>query len=219
MAFLTVDEKQRIAEAIKDAECRTSGEIVTVIARTSDGYAFIPLLWGSGLALLTPLYFSLHDIAVRWDLAWNAGTSLQVDFLGVYMLQLVVFIGFGLLFRWQPIKMRVIPKAVKRRRAARMARQQFLEQGVHRTAGRTGVLLFVSVAERYVEVLADSGINDKVGPDTWDGLVANFVAKVKADQVAEGFLEAVATCGTLLAEHFPKPPSDKNELPNHLIEF
>ena len=156
---------------------------------------------------------------MRWELTWSAGSGFQVELLDVYALQLAVFVGFGLLFRWQPLKMRLIPKSVKRRRAARVARQQFLEQGVHRTEGRTGILIFVSVAEHYVEVLADSGINEKVEAGAWDSLVTAFVAKVKAGQVADGFLEAIATCDAVLAEHFPRPQGDKDELPNHLIEI
>ena len=205
MAFLSDREKHDIAEAIKEAENKTSGEIVTVIARTSDGYAFIPLLWAAVVALVAPLPFVVLD--------------LPFADLEIYMIQLAVFILLGALFRWTPLKMRLIPAGIKRLRAAHMARQQFLAQGLHRTAGRTGVLLFVSVAERYVEVLADSGINDKVEAGTWDGLVAGFLAKVKAGQVAEGFLEAIETCGARLAEHFPKPPGNKNELPNHLVEI
>ncbi len=205
MAFLTDTEKQRVAEAIKEAESKTSGEIVTVIAHASDGYAFIPLLWAAALALVVPLPFVVFD--------------LPLVLIEIYTVQLAVFVVLGFLFRWTPLKMRLVPKAIKRLRASRMARQQFLEQGLHRTKDRTGVLLFVSVAERYVEVLADSGINDRVEPGVWDGLVAAFVDNVKQGRIAEGFLEAVGTCGALLAQHFPRTPGDKDELPNHLIEI
>jgi len=205
MAFLTDSEKHRIAEAIKQAESRTSGEIVTVIAGASDGYAYIPMLWASCLALILPFPFLLLDLPLAYS--------------HIYLLQLAVFIVLTLLFRWAPLKMRLIPKTVKRRRAARLAREQFLAQGVHRTEARSGVLLFISVAEHYVEVLADSGINDKVDQDTWNGLIADFSAKVKQGQVAEGFIGAIGVCGKVLAEHFPRDPLDQDELPNHLIEI
>lgn len=205
MAFLTDSEKHRIAEAIKQAESRTSGEIVTVIAGASDGYAYIPMLWASCLALILPFPFLLLDLPLAYS--------------HIYLLQLAVFIVLTLLFRWAPLKMRLIPKTVKRRRAARLAREQFLAQGVHRTEARSGVLLFISVAEHYVEVLADSGINDKVDQDTWNGLIADFSAKVKQGQVAEGFIGAIGVCGKVLTEHFPRDPLDQDELPNHLIEI
>ncbi len=205
MAFLSAEEKSRIAEAIKQAECRTSGEIVTVIARESDAYWFIPLLWAAVVALSVPAVVLLID-------PWIYPVEL-------YGGQLLLFAGLALLLRWTPVKMRLIPRAVKHRRASRLAREQFLAQGLHRTEGRTGVLLFVSVGEHYVEVLADSGINDKVAPETWSGLVDGFIAKVRQKQVAEGFVEAVDRCGALLAEHFPSSDKDPNELPNRLVEL
>lgn len=205
MAFLTDDEKSRLADAIKKAESKTGGEIVTVIARSSDGYWFIPTLWAAIAALTMPA-------AVLWIDPWIYPIEL-------YGGQLALFSVLALLFRWMPVKMRLVPGRVKRRRAARLAREQFLARGLHHTEGRTGVLLFVSVAERYVEVLADSGINEKVAPDTWTSLVEAFVVKIRQKQVAEGFLEAIGRCGALLEEHSPRAPGDKDELPNHLAEI
>lgn len=205
MAFLSAEEKARITEAIKQAESRTSGEIVTVIAKSADAYWFIPLLWAAVMALSVPAVVLLVD-------PWIYPVEL-------YGGQLLLFAVLALLFRWTPLKMRLVPGAVKRRRAGRLAREQFLAQGLHHTKDRTGVLLFVSVAEHYVEVLADSGIDEMVAPDAWTNLVDAFVVKVKEKRVADGFLEAVDGCGAVLAEHFPKAPGDKDELPNHLIEF
>ena len=129
------------------------------------------------------------------------------------------FVVLALLFRWPPLMMRLIPKAVKHRRASRVAHQQFFEQNLHHTKDRTGVMLFVSVAEHYVEIIADKGINDVVEDGVWDKVIADFVQHVKARQVAEGFVTAVAACGKILAEHFPATHDNPNELPNHLIEI
>ena len=205
MAFLGEEDKARIAEAIRQAEAATSGEIVTVIAEASDGYWFAPLLWAAILSLIAPGAVLLLD-------PW-------IDPVTLYVGQLLVFAGLALLFRWTPVKMRLVPAAVKRRRAARLAREQFLAQRLHHTEGRTGVLLFVSVAERHVEVLADSGINDKVAPEAWTDLVDAFLAKVRQGEVAAGFLAAVERCGALLAEHFPRSRDDAEELPNRLVEL
>jgi putative membrane protein len=115
--------------------------------------------------------------------------------------------------------MRVIPKSVRLRRAARTAREQFLAQGVHNTDDRCGVLIFVSVAEHYVEILADRAINEKVDQAAWDAIVAAFVTSVKQGEVAAGFEQAVQACGDLLVTHFPAAPGSRNELPDHLIEI
>ncbi len=82
------------------------------------------------------------------------------------------------------------------------------------TRARTGVLVFVAVAEHYVEIIADEGINALVPPGTWDKAVADFVEQVRARRVTEGFLAVVEAVGARLAEHFPRPPDDRDELPN-----
>ncbi len=205
MAFLNEDEKQRLRARIKEAEQKTSGELVTVIARESDPYSYIPLLWAAMAALAVPVAFVVLDLP--WPLSW------------ISMLQLGLFLVLGLALRWPPLKMRMIPRAVKQRRAARTAREIFLAQGLHHTEDRNGLLLFVSAGERYVEILADKGIDEKVDQAQWDAIVADFVKEVKAGRHAEGFAQAVGACGALLAEHFPAKPGDKNELPDHLIEI
>ena len=205
MTFLSEADKQRITEAIREAEMKTSGELVTVIAHAADAYLYIPMLWASLAALTLP--------AIIWLLPVNLPFPL------LYSFQLAAFLGLALLFRWTPLKMRLIPKAVKHRRAGRLAWEQFFAQNLHLTRQRTGVLLFVSVAEHYVEILADKGINDKVKQDAWDDIVADFIKRVKAKQIAEGFLSAINACGKLLAENFPRPEGDIDELPNRLIEI
>ncbi len=80
-------------------------------------------------------------------------------------------------------------------------------------------MLFVSVAERYVEIIADAGIDAKVADDAWGGIVEGFVAEVKAGRIADGFISAIEGCGILLAEHFPRAADDVDELPNHLFEI
>lgn len=205
MTFLNEEQKQRLRAQIEEVEKQTSGELVTVIARQSDPYPYVPLLWASVIALsLLPLM----------GLA-----GLRFELTTVSIIQLGGFLVLSTLFRWPPLKMRLIPKQTKLRRAARSAREQFLEQGLHHTRDRSGVLIYVSVGERYVEILADKGINEKVDQSQWDGIVADFIQAVKKGRTAEGFEQAVAACGAVLAEHFPAAPGDKNELPDHLVEL
>jgi len=205
MSFITDEERRRIEAAIQEAERRTSGELVTVIAKASDDYYYIPTLWAAILALGVPI--ALHLAAVIQGI-----DQLLIGQMGG-------FIVLGLIFRWPALKMWLVPKSVKRERAAALAVGQFVEQGLHRTEAGTGVLIFVSVAERHVEILADFGINEKVPPDTWQVAVDKFTAEVKAGRVANGFLEAIDDCGRVLAEHFPAGTENKNELSNRLIEI
>jgi putative membrane protein len=203
--LLTEADKAAVSEAIKQAESHTSGELVTVITPASDDYWFIPTLWAALLALLVPAVIILYG-------TW-------MDATGIFSIQVAVFMGLALLFRIPMIKHALVPKSIKHLRASRVAREQFFLQGLQNTEGRTGILIFVSVAERYVEVIADKGINDVVPQGTWDKVVSDFVTQVKAGKYTQGFLTAVEDCGTILAEHFPAQVGNINELPNHLIEL
>ncbi len=205
MAFLTDDDRRQIADAIADVERRTSGELVAVVAQTADEYRFIPILWPALAALLLPAVL----LAVRPETgAWT-----------LYLAQAATFVGLALIGHLPPVRVTLVPPSVKRCRASRLAREQFFERGLHLTRERTGVLIFVSVAEHHVEVIADSGINAVVPPGTWDRAVADFVERVRAGRVADGFLAAIGDVGEELARHFPRPPGDLNELPNRLVEI
>ena len=205
MAFLTDSEKQTIEQAIADAEKKTSGELVAVIAHAADDYLYVSLLWAALIALAVPGLIALSGIQELQ--AWR------------YVTQIAVFLFLAVIFRWQPLLDFIVPRALKHRRAHRLAVEQFLSHNLHQTRERTGVLLFVSVAEHYVEIIADEGINAKVGQQQWDAIVNNFTGSVKAGRVADGFLKAVTDCGELLATHFPVGDNVINELPDHLIEI
>ena len=203
--LLGEEDRRRITTAIRDVERQTSGELVTVVARASDGYAAFPLLAAAFLALLAPA------------VVWIAAPDL--DHLDVYAIQLAIFIGIAAPALWRPLRMRLVPLAVKRRQAERLAREQSHALGLDQTRGRTGILLFVSVAERYVEILADRGIDEKVRPGTWKEIVAAFTRQVRDRKIADGFVGALTACGTLLISHFPRAADDQNELPDVLIEL
>lgn len=205
MTFLNDMEKSQLRAAIRQAEAKTTGEIVTVIAQASGDYFYYPTLWAALLAILSPL------------LPMTVAVSFAP--LGIIELQLLVFVLLALVFRWPPLKMRIVPRSVKQQYCARRAREQFLAQNLHTTRERTGVLLYVSVAERHVELLADAGIHARVPAGTWDEVVNKLTSQVKAGQVSTGFVEAVNTVGAQLAEHFPAATTNPNELADHLVEI
>lgn len=201
MALMTMAEREHIAARIAAIERHTDAELVTVVAARSDDYRYIPVLWAALAALVVP---SLLLVA-------GANANIMVG------AQLVAFCVFALLFRLPVLQCRLIPRAVCRWRAANMARRQFLEQGLHHTAAETGILLFVSEAERYVEILADRGINTRVPEGSWELIVAEFVRSVGAGDTFGGFDRALTRCGALLEQAVPKTPSNANELDDRLI--
>ena len=205
MTKLTAAEHQAISDAVTAVETTTSAELVTVITPSSDDYNFIPLLWPATIALLVgPAMMLLRPDA---------------SLLNVTAIQAGVLIALGLATRWLPLRVWLVPKMVKHRRATLQARAQFLAQNVHLSRDHTGVLIFVSLAERYVEIIADKGINDKVDPHVWSATIDTFRDAVKAGNMVEGLLKTIADCGAVLAQHCPPSPDDINELPNHPIEL
>lgn len=199
-------ERKAIVEAIRQAESKTSGEIFCVIAHASSEYRLVPIAWGALVALLTPL-------PLLYLTAWPATV--------IYALQLVAFLGATVGLGKPSIRYRIVPRRTQHDRAHAEALRQFWAQGLHLTQKRTGVLIFVSVAERYAEIVADAGINEKVMPDVWSKAVAALTAGIKAGRPGDGFVAAVEQCAAVLAEHFPVPPGAVNpdELPDKVVEI
>ena len=202
MALLNDAQLDRIAEAIAAVEKQTDAELVTVLAKRADDYLYIPTLWAAMLALITPVIIDFTPL-------WLSGNDML-------MIQWVVFIALAIILRFPPIMMRLVPKRVRYWRAANLARRQFLENNLHYTRGETGVLIFVSEAEQYVEIIADRGIDQHVPQEQWQDIVHGFTVSVKAGQIEQGFIECINRCGELLKQHVPAT-EEKNELPNRMV--
>jgi putative membrane protein len=205
MHKFTDAERSEITAAIQAAEKRTSGEFVAMVARSSDTYRTPALLWAAGLAFLLPallLFFS------------------HLRYLDIYESQIALFIVLMLAFEFLPgLHMALVPKSLRHLRASRLAHAQFYEQGVHLTREHSGVLLFVSMAERYVEIVADRGIHEKIGEQRWQAIVDGFTAKVGAGDVCGGFVAATTACCEAMVEHYPARADDVDELSDGLIEI
>ena len=202
MTFISSKDAERISQAITDAERTTSGEIVAVVAEQSSRYQHIPFMWAALLALVIP-----------WPLIHFTWMRVQ----WIFLIQLLVFLAL-LALAWHPkVRMALVPKSIANANAKRRASEQFLAQNLHTTTGRTGVLLFVSVAEQRVEIIADSGIDARVEKGTWQKIVDDLTRDIGAGRTTDGFVHAIQRIGAHLSEHFPPGSIDPNELPDHLI--
>lgn len=202
MTLLSESELQQVAAAIERIERDTDAEVVTVLAAQADDYRYIPLLWASLIALLLPgalLFFG------GWLNAWQQ-----------LLVQWATFLVLAVAFRAPALTSRLIPRAVRNWRACNLARRQFIELNLHHTEADTGVLIFVSEAERYVEILVDRGIASRIDNAAWETIVAAFTERVKQGRVLEGFLGCIESAGALLARHVPATHA-RNELPNRLV--
>jgi putative membrane protein len=202
MSLFTAADEQRISAAITDAEKRTSGEIVVVVTGQSDGYHYVPPLVGAAVALLVP-----------WVLIYFT----QLHLVPIYLIQLATFLIVTLAMLPLAARIAPVPSSIRWLHAHRRAVEQFLAQNLHTTDGRTGVLLFVSVAERYAEIIADKSIDGKVPAGTWKSIIDGLTTSIDEKRTADGFVEAIGAIGTALAANFPPGASDPNELPDHLI--
>jgi putative membrane protein len=93
----------------------------------------------------------------------------------------------------------------------------FFSEKLYKTKDENGILLFISVFERKVWILADSGINAKIDQERWLGLVELMTKGIKEDRQSEAICEAIRQVGDILKEHFPIQPDDNNELRNLII--
>ena len=202
MTLVAEADHRRIAEAITEAERKTSGEIVAVIAPESASYLHGPFLWAALVAL-----------AVPWPFVFWTWWPIQ----DIYLLQLAVFAALVILLMPRSVRMALIPRSVKHARAHRRAMEQFLAQNLHTTVGRTGVLIYVSVGERFAEIVADAAIHDRVAEGVWDAIVADLTDCIGRGRPGDGFVRAIGAVGEHLAKHFPPDPARPHVLSNHLI--
>jgi len=201
MTLVSDADKRRIGDAITQAERNTSGEIVAVIAPQSSSYLYVPVVWAA-----------LAALAVPWPFVFWTWWPIQ----HIYLLQLGVFAALVAILMPLPMRLALVPQSVKHARAHRRAVEQFLAQNMHTTVGRTGVLIFVSAAEHYAEVLADAAIHARVPQSVWQTIVDDLTDHIGKGQAGDGFVRAIAAAGEHLARHFP-PDTHAHTLTNHLI--
>jgi putative membrane protein len=200
--MITATDTERVAAAIRAAEEKTAGEIFCVITHASSSYRLVPIAWAALVALLVPLL-------LIYLTKWPAGT--------IYLAQLVAFIITTAVLSLPALRYRIVPRQAMRERAHAEAMRQFLGHGLHLTEERTGVLIFASIAEHHAEIVADAGINAKVGKEVWEDAIAAMIAAIKDGRAGDGFVAAIEGCGAVLAEHFPPSAINRNELPNKLV--
>jgi putative membrane protein len=215
-AEISTLDTARVEAEIHTQERRTSAEIVAVVASQSDDYVHVPIHVATGLALVTPVILHFLGPKLRWvDWSWSAGFSSSPFW--IYFIQLGVFIVAALVLLQEPFRIWVTPRSLKRKYARRLAAAQFLAANVHATRGRSGVLIFVSLLEHHVEIIADVGITKQVDDSEWQSIIDAMVPLLKADDVTGAFVLGVEKCGEKLARIMPEGKKNPDELPNRMI--
>lgn len=222
--YISLDDHQRVSDAVAAAESHTSGEIVTVIADRSDGYSDVVFVWCALVAFTALAVFALfpqfylgiiESVLGGWNHEWT-----DREILGIATaIAIVKFFAMWLLLQWQPLRFALVPGPIKTARALGHAVDLFKVGAERRTHGRTGILIYLSMREHRAEIIADEAIASKVAPETWGEAMAALLVHVRDGRLADGMIAAVGKAGAVLAEHFPRDEHDVNELPDRLIEL
>jgi len=198
---ISKDDHGRIARAIRSVEAKTSGEIVCVLANSSLKNTTLPLLIAAVAALAMP-----------WLLM--AFTAMTVQ--RMLSLQVVTFLGLLLFVGLPRVRVLLLPRKARRAIAHQAAMEQFISRGLVRNKDRAGILIFVSLAERYARIIADDEIARRVPQSEWQAAVDALTRHMRDGRIADGFVSAINACGKVLTEHFPRTGKNDNELPDRI---
>ncbi|KQT85520.1 TPM domain-containing protein [Aurantimonas sp. Leaf443] len=204
------DDHARVAAAIAAAERGTAGEIHAVFARGAGTYLSV--------AGLVALGTSLAAAALAALLAAARGETVSGQTLVLGQIALAA-LSFAILAAVPSLRMAFVPRALAGARASALARSQFLAHGLHRTSGRTGLLIFLGEAEHHAEIIADEGLSSKVPQERWDAIVRDLAEAARDGRAADGFVAAIAAAGAILRAECPAGAADVNELPDRLVEI
>ncbi len=214
----------RISDAVHAAEAGTSGEIVTIITERSDRYADVALWWSAGIALLALAALALFPHFYLGLLA-HLGNGWQSDVTAAEALQLALvaaglkFLAARLMLQWMPLRLWLTSRTIKARRVRGRAIRYFKVGAERRTAGRTGILIYLSTDEHIAEIVADEAIYARIDDSAWGEAMTKLVTAAREGRLADGMIAAIGDVGNILAAHLPRAEDDVNELPDRLIEL
>jgi putative membrane protein len=190
MARLASSDRARLAKAADDARANTSARFELVIVPVSDRYALYPVAYGAFAAL------------AAGGLIAALLPRMPVD--GAFGIEAMVFAVFSLLLEWRPLKLMLIPKRHKHARARQFAHRAFAARILAAQERKAGMVVFVSLGERYVELVTDDALDRKIGQERWNAIVADCTAAARQGRLTDGLAQAIEACGRELAAHFPR---------------
>src|SRR5439155_10789993 len=124
-----------------------------------------------------------------------------------------------LILKWMPLRLALTPAATKHRRVRRRSVAIFQAAAAGRTTGKIGVLIYLSLAERRAEIVADEAILKVTDDHTWGEAMEALIGHVRDGRAGDGICAAIERVGVVLAEHFPRSAGVTNEIPDKLIEL
>lgn len=207
----TEGQLKELKEAVARAEQRTSAEIVPIVFDQSDDHSVATWRGASaGVILALACCVAAYQFYSGWGLSWlytGWGAVLVISTFGVFGGLLGTFVP--------PVRRALVGEERLSAVVHLRAMQAFVEEEVFATRDRTGLLLFISLFEHRVEVVADAGIHSKVKTEEWGDIVARIRDGIRSGRLYEGLSEAFDLCGELLESRGVEVrPDDEDELPN-----
>ncbi len=211
--MLTPEDHARITAAVAKAEEGSSGDIFCVLAGEVSSYREVPIAWGAAAALLIPPlvlalgFRPLMDAitAGGWTAAQASAAQGETAFAltGYAVAQICLFGLVALVTAQPPVRRLLTPRFLKRHRVKKAAFHHFAAAHSHAKDSETGVLIFVALVERQVEVLADAAIHAKAGDAVWQQAASAVQAGMRQPDPTAGIEQAIAICGAALKQYFP----------------
>ena len=212
-AALSEADRERIRQAVHEAEQQTRAEIVPMIVARSGLYRDAQHWAGLIIALTTlAVFLTIEASWLPWG--WHASNAAWL----VLAVTLAYLCGAWIGTRQPVIRLLTSPTRLRHKVALR-AERAFAQQAISQTRERTGVLIMLSMLEKQIYVLPDRSLASLVPADRWNQVVQAAVERLQDGEIADGLAHAIAACGVVLAEVCPGRPSDNpNELPDHVID-
>jgi putative membrane protein len=189
MKRLSTSDHAVLQQAIADAEKRTNTHLALVVVPVSDRYHMYPLAYGAFVAL-----------------AVGGGLALfgpQLPLRTAFVAEAAIFAVFSVIFDWLPLRLLLVPGSIRRARARNFAHREFAARIL--TTQRGGLLLFVSLGERYVELLADRDLHSRVGQQAWNRIVGDLTSSAGSGRLHESLRAAISACSDAIQASPRKP--------------
>lgn len=201
---LNENEKQEISKEIEKLESKSSAELVAVITKKSSSYKFETLAF----ALFITVFISLISL------------TMEISAIKLFQIEVISLLFFYFLFfKFDRLVLTLLPKTYKYEKSSKYANTQFLNLGLQTTKTKQAIMFFVSIDEKYVEIITDSAIKAKIEDLYWEKIVEEFIKDVKLNNLSFGYLKAIKSCNERLIKEFPIQKDDINELSNEVIEL
>jgi len=208
--FFKPEEQEKIRQAVQQAESKTSGELVPMLACESHNYPLAAVRGGSLVALILSILLTEPVAAMFWLQDSNMWIFLCF-FFPLYWIA-------NMLINSNPVFKRPFMFADEiDREVQNAAFAAFFEERLYKTKDANGILIYISLLEHRAWILADSGINDRIDSSKWDEALQLIITGLKDKTACDSLCRAIGMIGDILQKEFPIQNDDQNELHDLII--